>query len=753
MSDNQLQSAAHLAHLDGTDRCQWAHALYAHSRDNALQEQWHPLETHLRETAEKARQFARQFDSGDWAWNAAWLHDLGKADSIFQGYLCRENGLDDAGYDQGRVNHSSAGAAYAKDRLKLQGRVLAYLVAGHHAGLPDWYPVDTGNAALQIRLNEGHENLQRILPFADYIQAKLHSEVRPPAFVKAENCHFWVRMLFSCLVDADFLDTEQFMERGKTEQRGQYPRLEELVPSFFRAMDKLELDAAKTPTNSIRAEIRRVCEQKSEMPKGLFSLTVPTGGGKTLSAMAFALRHARKHGQQRIIYVIPYTSIIEQTGRILAGIFGRENVIEHHSNLNPEKETLRSQLATENWDAPIIVTTNVQFFESLYAARPSRCRKLHNIVNSVVILDEAQLLPPELLRPCVDAMNDLVRSYDVTLVLATATQPALPKLDTPAEIIPSELRLYERLERTEFNFPASLSEPTDWASLALRLQQHDQVLCIVNTRRDCHDLFRLMPAGTIHLSALMCGAHRSAVIRLIRRRLKKHLPIRVISTQLVEAGVDIDFPVVYRALAGLDSIAQAAGRCNREGKLNNVGKMGQVHIFVPPKPAPPGLLLKGENTTRELISLSGFNPHQRDAFTHYFKLFYSKVNDTGSQFHDLLIKDANPGLHFQFRTAAQEFRLIDDQQQPVIVRYKGSEKWLEQLRFAGPTRKIMRALQRFTVNLHKRTVASMLADGRLTEVEPHKAAGIVAQSFLKLYDRRIGLNVYMKHLPAEDLIV
>jgi CRISPR-associated endonuclease/helicase Cas3 len=756
MSDSDLQSATYLAHLNDAGGRQWSHALYAHSKDSPSRDQWHSLESHLRDTAEKACQFAEPWGAGDWARNAAWLHDLGKADSIFQGYLCRENGLDDAGYDQGRVNHSSAGAACAEDRLKLPGRVLAYLVAGHHAGLPDWHPADTGNAALQIRLGEGRENLERILPFADHILAKLHAVVRPPAFVKLENFHFWVRMLFSCLVDADFLDTEQFMERGKTEQRGIYPRLEELVPLFFRAMDKLELDAAKTPVNVTRAEIRRACEQKAPMPKGLFSLTVPTGGGKTLSAMAFALRHARKHGQQRIIYVIPYTSIIEQTGRILAGIFGRENVVEHHSNLSPEKETLRLQLATENWDAPIIVTTNVQFFESLYAAKPSRCRKLHNIANSVVILDEAQLLPPELLSPCVDAMNDLVRSYGVTLVLATATQPALPNLDPPSEIIPSELSLYERLKRTEFNFPASLNEPIDWASLAQRLQQHDQVLCIVNTRRDCHDLFQLMPDGTIHLSALMCGAHRSAVIRLIRWRLRKRLPIRVISTQLVEAGVDIDFPIVYRALAGLDSIAQAAGRCNREGKLNDVGRLGEVHVFVPPKPAPRGLLLKGENTTRELCSLPEFDPHQPDAFTRYFQLFYSKVNDTGSQFYDLLIKDVNPDLYFQFRTAAEQFRLIDDQaQQPVIVRYKKkeSEKWLTRLRFAGPTREIMRALQRFTVNLPTRMVASMLADGRLEEVEPRKAKGIIAQASFNLYDRRKGLDVYTDYLPVEDLIV
>lgn len=732
------------------------HTLYAHSKENAQEDQWHPLEAHLRDTAEKAHEFAASWGTGNWAWNAGWLHDLGKADSIFQGYLRRENGLDDAGYDSGRVNHSSAGAACAEYRLKLVGRVLAYLVAGHHAGLPDWHPADTGKSALQIRLGEGRENLQRILPFADHILANLHPVARPPAFVKSENFHFWLRMLFSCLVDADFLDTEQFMERGKTEQRGQYPRLERLAPLFFRALDRLERDAPKTPVNTIRAAIRRVCEQKAHMPKGLFSLTVPTGGGKTLSAMAFALRHALKHGQQRVIYVIPYTSIIEQTGRILAGIFGRKNVVEHHSNLSPEKETLRSQLATENWDAPMVITTNVQFFESLYAAKPSRCRKLHNIVNSVVILDEAHLLPPELLRPCVDAMNDLTRNYAVTLVLATATQPVLPKLDPLAEIIPNELDLYGRLKRIHFNFPTSLNEPTVWTSLAQRLQQHDQVLCIVNTRRDCHDLFQFMPTGTIHLSALMCGAHRSAVIRLIRWRLRKRLPVRVISTQLVEAGVDIDFPVVYRALAGLDSIAQAAGRCNREGKLNDAGRMGEVYVFVPPTPAPRGLLLKGENTTRELCSLPEFDPYQPDTFTRYFQLFYSKVNNTGSHFYDLLIKDVNPDLYFQFRTAAEQFRLIDDQaQQPIIVRYRRNaiDKWLTQLRSAGPKRQIMRALQRFTVNLPTRMVTAMLADGRLEEVEPLKAPGIIAQSSLNLYDPQIGLDVYSAHLAVEDLIV
>ena len=726
---------------------------YAHSLPGKPVKEWQPLKEHLRNVAEKAKEFAEFFGAGEWGWNASYLHDLGKADSSFQGYLLRVNGLDDSDYDSGRVNHSSAGAALAEDNLKLAGRILAYLVAGHHAGLPDWHPADTGNAALQIRLVEGRENLKRIQPFSEEILAQLCPLTRPPAFVKPAGFHFWVRMLFSCLVDADFLDTERFMEGKKADTRAGFSKLETLAERFFPALEELERNAEKTSVNVIRAEIRRACEQKAEMPKGMFSLTVPTGGGKTLSAMAFALRHALKHRQQRVIYVIPYTSIIEQTGRVLAGIFGRENVVEHHSNLSPAKETLRSQLATENWDAPIIVTTNVQFFESLYAAKSGRCRKLHNIVNSVVILDEAQLLPPELLTPCVDAMNEIVRNYGVTLVLATATQPALPKIDPPTEIIPPELDLYKRLQRTEIRLPASLHEPTDWASLAQRLQQHDQVLCVVNTRRDCHDLFKLMPEGTIHLSALMCGKHRSAVIRLIHWRLKKGLPIRVISTQLVEAGVDIDFPVAYRALAGLDSIAQVAGRCNREGKLNDAGRLGEVHVFVPPKSAPRGLLLKGENTTRELCSLPGFDPHQPDAFTRYFQLFYSRVNDTGSQFYDLLVRDVNPTLYFQFRTAGEQFRLIDDQaQQPVIVRYQDSEHWLTRLRFAGPTREIMRALQRYTVNLPTRMATAMLADGRLEEVEPVKAPGIVAQSCLKLYDRRTGLDVYAQSLPIEDLI-
>ena len=683
-------------------------AYYAHSKLGRPPFEWQPLETHLKNVAERAARFAESFHSSDWAWNAGWIHDIGKADDRFQAYLLRENGLDDSEYDgsgSGRVNHSSAGAALAEERFNQPnrpiGRPLAYMAAGHHAGLPDWFEADAGNAALRIRLEEGRSDLDRIRGWSKQSCRDLRPVAKPPSFVKKESFHLWVRMLYSCLVDADYLDTEGFTQPEQTGRRSGFTSLNKLKPVFDAHMTQKAAASPKTPVNAIRQEILAECRSAAAQPPGLFSLTVPTGGGKTLSGMAFALDHAVKHGKTRIIYVIPYTSIIEQTAATLAGIFGAQNVVEHHSNLDPERETQRSRLAAENWDAPIVVTTNVQFFESLYAAKSSRCRKLHNIVNSVVILDEAQLLPPELLSPCVDAMDRLVSDYGVTMVLSTATQPASPGLHVPHKIVLDPPSLYARLIRTKITFPTSLHEPTTWQELAERLLQHDQVLCVVNTRRDCHDLFRLMPKGTIHLSALMCGEHRSKIIRTIKERLAGSQPTRVVSTQLVEAGVDIDFPVVYRALAGLDSIAQAAGRCNREGKLNVQGRLGDVRVFVPPKPSPPGLLLKGEGATLELCSLPDFDPQHPNNYTRYFDLFYSRVNDTGAAILNDLTPSDPSVLDVHFRTVGERFKLIkDDQQRPLFVHYDETvDSLIRQLHFGGPDRDLLRMLQRYTVNL------------------------------------------------------
>lgn len=744
--------------MNTTTQGSWEN-LYAHSLKDRPKKEWQLLQEHLQHVADMAAEFAKAFSSSDWAHQAAWLHDLGKADPAFQAYLLRSNGLDDPEYDtnaRGRVNHSSAGAAYAVTELSMShGRILAYLAAGHHAGLPDWYPTETGNAALEIRVKEGDENLKRIEHLKDPVRESLRNLTRPDS-VRAENCHMWMRMLFSCLVDADYLDTENFMDPDRQAARIDFKNIAQLADSLERHLADKMAQAPKTPVNQIRKEVLDSCIDAAKCLPGFFSLTVPTGGGKTLSAMAFALQHALKSpSQTRVIYVIPYTSIIEQTAKVLRGIFGDDQVVEHHSNLDPDKETQRSRLASENWDAPIVVTTSVQFFESLYAARPGRCRKLHNIVNAVVILDEVQLLPPELLAPCVDALNDLVRNYGVTVLLSTATQPCLaslprpcPSLDSVREIIADPAALYESLQRTEWHFPESPTDTMEWEEVATRLQEHDQVLCVVNRRKDCFELFQYMPEGTIHLSALMCPEHRSTVIEEIRQRLGQGEPTRVVSTQLVEAGVDIDFPVVYRAFAGLDSIAQAAGRCNREGTLKS---KGQVHVFNPPKLAPPGILRKGEDAARELLSLHEIDPQNPAAFPKFFHQFYARVNDYGgARFTDLLVKDVNPRIEIQFRTAAKEFHIIDDaMSRPVIVRYKNSERLIEQLRQAGPTRDIMRKLQRYTVSLPVRMLEQMKLEGLLEEIPP----GIYAQTLPSLYSLRIGLDVFGRHIDATDLIV
>ncbi|MEN6472487.1 MAG: CRISPR-associated endonuclease Cas3'', partial [Syntrophaceae bacterium] len=520
---------------------------YAHSLEGKPPEEWQRLEDHLQQVAKMASGFASVFDSADWAEIMGILHDLGKANHAFQSYLFKAQGIDASDYDSGNggshPNHSGVGAILAFEKWPhLIGKTIAYIIAGHHAGLPDWFG---GRDSLPSRIDEEKgiaDNAVRV--YAESYLAALPEKLLPPAF--AMQCHkgdaiayhFWVRMLFSCLVDADFLNTEAFMDKGRHALRPSFPPLSALKDCFDRRMTAFKPD---TPVNRIRAEIHSHCRTAAIQQPGLFSLTVPTGGGKTLSAMAFALDHAThpNHNKARIIYVIPYTSIIEQTAETLRQYFGMENVIEHHSNIMPEKETPSHTLAAENWDAPIIVTTSVQFFESLYAAKPGRCRKLHNIVDSVVILDEAQLLPPELLHPCVEALNRLITDYKVTVVLSTATQPALPNLCCETrEIIPDTVALYTNLKRTRIHFPENPSNSVEWPSLAARLSEHDQVLCIVNTRRDCHCLWKEMPAGTIHLSALMCGEHRSRIIADIKERLPRGETCRVISTQLVEAGVD-----------------------------------------------------------------------------------------------------------------------------------------------------------------------------------------------------------------------
>lgn len=737
-----------------------AHELLAHVRQDE-NKSWHihSLKEHLEGTAKLAQEFTEVFGNGDWGKAAALLHDLGKGSEKFQRDLQKETGYD-AHIEtlKGMKNHSTHGAIWVHDHWPHVGKILAYLIAGHHAGLPDWYHETGVGGNLEHRLSE---EAQKTLPplDAEWLKA-VTAKLSPPSTPlcgrvlsqdEYDVFHLWVRILYSALVDADFLDTEEFMTPEKTAQRGMYPELEELKKRFDAHMEELTANAEDTDVNTLRQKILRDCRIKGKERSGFFSLSVPTGGGKTLSSMAFALEHAIIHEKQRIIMAIPYTSIIEQTAYVYKEIFGAENVIEHHSSLDPETETARSRLATENWDAPIIVTTNVQLFESLFAARSSACRKLHNIVNSIIILDEAQMFPPDYLKPILSIMNGLVQKFDISIVLCTATQPALVgnigsgdaeftglAENTVCEIMPNPTELFKQFRRVIVEEKGKYIE---WQELADELTEREQILCIVNTRRDCRELHACMPEDTLHLSGYMCGEHRSTVIAEIKRRLHEKLSVRVISTQLVEAGVDIDFPIVYRALTGFDSVAQAAGRCNREGKL---GIPGQVYVFEPPRASPPGLLRKGESAGRDILAVipkecAALTP---SAFERYFRIFYSKVSTFDRKnIHALLVEDA-PQLAFQFRDAARKFQLIDDQRQvAVVVRYHGektsSHDLIQKLVYTGPTKTLMRQLQRFTITIPE----SLFAEAQSCFESIH---GIWCQQTDGTYDQRlgfVGLNI------------
>lgn len=736
---------------------------YAHSENDAGNP--HDLRTHLEIVAQLARKFAGQFAAGDFAYYAGLWHDLGKYSHDFQQYIRAVSSDANDSASKSRVDHSTAGAIFAEQSLGPIGRILAYQIAGHHAGLADWQSEASGNSGLAQRIQNSAllEKALASCPPEEILQPDVALEKPRPGLDPA----LFIRMLFSCLVDADFLDTEAFFDSQKADMRPHYPSIPALLSSFNEHMSAMQADAEKTPVNVLRTEVSMDCVEAAARPPGIFTLTVPTGGGKTLSSMAFAINHAVKYDKRRIIYVIPYTSIIEQTADIFRGIFG-EAVIEHHSNFDPQAGTsehetseaeettkaMQSRLAAENWDAPIIVTTTVQFFESLFAARKSRCRKLHNIVNSVVVLDEAQLLPPEFLNPILAALKELRMNYGVTILLSTATQQALGErksfdftflgLDQTTEIVKRPLQLHERLRRTALEVPTDLTTPSTWEDIASELNQHPSVLCIVNRRDDCRILHQLMPEGTIHLSALMCGAHRSAVIEDIKVRLKAGTPTRVISTQLVEAGVDVDFPVVYRALAGLDSIAQAAGRCNREGRL----ACGQVVVFVPPSEVPRGHLRQAAEIGRQLLTEGADDPLSPERFEEFFRQLYW-LKGAGLDKHGILQLLA-PGPCLSFRSAAEKFHLIDESlQAPVIVNYGESPALIGLLAKKGPERWLMRKLQRYVVNLPRYLHKKLLADIQIKEIAP----GIFIQNQAGLYDDALGFFTDKSGIYEPDQLI
>ncbi|OQY11855.1 MAG: hypothetical protein B6I30_05995 [Desulfobacteraceae bacterium 4572_187] len=690
---------------------------YAHSLDGKPPSEWQPLEKHLKNVAEIARSFAESFDAGDWGYLAGFWHDIGKYSDEFQLKLSVQEGSDaHIETKPGRVDHSTAGAQHAFKSLSDNGKLLAYAIAGHHAGLLDGKSDD---ACLYKRLKkesipnysscpEHILNTKKLgnLPF----DLNIHD---PKQF--GFQISFFIRMIYSCLVDADFLDTEAFIDKGKSLWRKGYPTLTELDNMLSFALNQLVKDASKTPINKQRAAILKDCLGAAGSSQGLFSLTVPTGGGKTLSCLAFAIKHALKYNLKRIIYVIPYTSIIEQNAAVFRDILGENAVLEHHSNFEPDEEDHRSRLASENWDAPVIVTTNVQFFESLYRSRSSRCRKIHNIAGSVVILDEAQMLPVPLLKPCLEVLKELSSSYRTSIVLCTATQPALSTTETfkeglegVREIVSDPGKLYIDFKRVHIEKLPLISDD----ELAKRLKKYRQVLCIVNTRGHARCIFERIrdgKEGCYHLSALMCSEHRTATLNKIRSALLDGSPCRVVSTQLVEAGVDIDFPVVFRSAAGIDSIAQAAGRCNREGKLLEGGR---VFVFSPEDGLPPGHFRQTAQTAEgvmrrhdDFLSL--------EAVTEYFRTLYWMKGEKLDEYRilDDLGEDAING-NFPFRGIDKKFKIIEDGAISIIIPWnRESEKIISGLRYSEYPALFARKAQRFTVQVYPKVLSSLECAG------------------------------------------
>lgn len=732
---------------------------YAHSLEGKPPSDWQPLEEHLQNVAKLAADFARPFGGDQWAYLAGLWHDLGKYSDAFQAKLFAENGIEMKSADSPRkVVHSEAGGHYAS--LKgWQGadRVLSWLIMCHHTGLTDFSPDMIGAKALEPKMRDPEQSKQIIKNVPPQIaNQKMPRQIIP---VGADPA-FFIRMLFSCLVDADFLDTETFMNHKRAVlRRRDHPSMESLLTDFDQYLNGICNGAEPTPINKIRAEILNRCRIMATRKPTIFSLTVPTGGGKTLSSLAFALRHAVTYHKHRIIYVIPYTSIIEQTASVLKNIPGfNDAVLEHHCNvaeIDGEEEVAKHQLASENWDMPIIVTTSVQFFESLYGCRSSRCRKLHNIVNSVVVFDEIQCLPPKYIRPIIFAIRELFRHYLVTPLLCTATQPVLTQTEqfdftfregfkSVTEIVENPNALAEQLKRVQIELFRNSMEETSLEDLAKAIIAEEKpVLCIVNRKEDARHLSNLLPEKrTMHLSTNMCAEHRSRVFSLIKKLLKEeqNAPFFAVSTSLVEAGVDIDFPVVYRALAGLDSIAQAAGRCNREGRLAT----GKTVIFVSQKQ--PGYVLQPASITMELLTNSDlFGLLSPASYKIYFHQRFWQLGQNALDSENILQLVSGHSMNYYFRSAAEKFRLIDDDwQMAVIAPYGKAMELVGKLsEMPWDTHKILRRLQRYAVNIPLRLFKTLTDMEYVRELDGFPG--------LFLLDFSLYHNIY-GFVPPEDSV-
>jgi len=727
----EVRSLAKLYAIAGPEKV--AKQYYAHSKNSVDESEWQRLKDHLIETGDLASALGQDAGVSELARVAGILHDIGKYSRAFQNRLRGSNR---------RVDHATAGAREIVELFpdpphSVYVELLSYCIAGHHTGLPDHGSKgDVGTEGTLLARREKAKledyNAYKMEIDTSLLQfqprqiktARLKDgkrELSYPGF----SASFLTRMVFSTLVDADWLETERYMQ-DKEKPRGQYASIQALAQQFNGYLRRFE--SPQTEINRRRTETLKACLARADHKQGFFTLTVPTGGGKTLASMAYALNHAVAHGLKRVIYVIPFTSIIEQNAAVFRdalGPLGQENVLEHHSNYDWEQLRQTSddetnsvyeklKLATENWDIPIVVTTNVQFFESLFANKKSRARKLHNIAKSVIIFDEVQMLPRGYLKPSLLAIYELVQNYGSSVVFCTATQPSLHRFfpdDTQfTELAPNPQELFDFYRRVQVN---NLETLTDEALLS-HLNTHEQVLCIVNTRRHAKGLFDgLTGDGHFHLSTLMCPAHRKETLASIRARLNNGQPCRVVSTQVMEAGIDVDFPIGYRALAGLDSIIQAAGRVNREGTQPS----SDMFVFDPDTEfikRTPVFIEQTASVAKSILRDFGTDPTNIAAIEAYYHLLYTLQDERNFDARGILecFDKGTKRLEFDFKTAAENFKLIDENNVAIIIPYNEEARGLiEALKYAAYPNKILRQLQSYTVNIYEREFEALQSQG------------------------------------------
>lgn len=671
-----------------------------HIQDERVQS----LSDHLDGTMRLAEGFGAGMGLGAEAGLLGKIHDEGKDTAAFQDYI--------HGRKHRRVDHSTAGAkSFFENKdigwLRLIG---ALCVAGHHTGIPDFgSKVDTAETStLQGRMKKE-------------ISSVLHPELYSMDSTSINKNHLneliasgnsldvmmLTRMLFSCLVDADFLDTEAFMNNQPV-RKNEFSSLKEIAAMFWSRLEEDGYFRPKNALNEKRCEILHTCMREGEGKQGLYSLTVPTGGGKTISSMAFAMKQAMKWHKERIIYVIPYLSIIEQTADVFRAFLGNHAVLESHSQVDYDslseegseeagRVAERMKLAAENWDAPVVITTNEQFFESLYANKTSKCRKLHNIANSVIILDEAQMMPVDFLKPCLHVLEQLVHYYGCTVVLCSATQPELgrylqknPIQKNPIEIMENVGELFQFFKRVTFDIDGE----TDYAEIAKKLDKCEQVLCIASTKKEAEKIFELLDEESMYLSTNLCPAHRREIIREMKTRLRDGKPCRVVSTSIISVGVDIDFPVVYLQYTGLDSLIQGAGRCNREGRQSL--QKSRAHIFWT-KESKKSLFMRKEKQVTDMIRKK-YNAEEMtepSAIRTYFENWYQS-NEGNLDYREI----EKLAQSLSFAEIGKRFHLIHDSTKSVFIPFDEKARNIkEQLMMGNRSRQLMRAAGAYMINV------------------------------------------------------